>query len=452
MDRITAAWQDLAAEADRIGRMLPANAQDPYYELVYYEVKATANLYALRQAEFTNILYAKQGRAATNDLAATAQARFADDAALMAKFNTEIAGGKWANFVVQPHIDYGDVARYGPNAPWQEPELNNWAIPDVIFPALQQIALPAAPVFGVAIDGSDKVWPAEPTQAVLPELSPCQSQPAPFIDIFNGGQAPFDFQILSGADWLRVTPRGGTVQSQVRATLSAGWSRAPAGMTQVPITINGPGGSSVLVQAPVVKPAVPAGGLAGFIEANGYVSVEADHFSNAVGSGSVSWQVIPDLGRTGNAVAPSPVTAPSQTPGGSSPRLEYTMTLFTTGQVTVWAYVSPRANVFPTDGLTYAISIDDGPLQTVNITTASGASDAAMNRQWERITSDNVNLTSSTHSISAPGAHTLKFWMADTTVILQKLVVDTGGLKPSYLGPPESMSLRHRQNGQRGDV
>jgi hypothetical protein len=118
------------------------------------------------------------------------------------------------------------------------------------------------------------------------------------------------------------------------------------------------------------------------------------------------------------------------------------MTLFSTGQVTVWSYVSPRANVLPTDGLHYAVSIDDGAPQLVNITTASGASDATMNRQWERITSDNVNLTSTTHTISAPGVHVLKFWMVDATVILQKLVVDTGGLKPSYLGPPESMSAR----------
>ena len=237
---------------------------------------------------------------------------------------------------------------------------------------------------------------------------------------------------------MRVEPSRGRVTTQVRATVTVDWSAAPVGVTQVPITVTGPGGSSVVVQAPIDKPNVARTGLAGFVEANGYVSIAADHFSRAVGAGAVSWQVIPDLGRTGNAVAPSPVTAPAQTPGGSSPRLEYTMTLFTTGQVTVWAYVSPRANVFPTNGLKYAVSIDDGPLQTVNITTASGASDATMNRQWERITSDNVALTSTTHVISAPGAHVLKFWMVDPTIVVQKLVVDTGGLRPSYLGPPES--------------
>jgi hypothetical protein len=199
-----------------------------------------------------------------------------------------------------------------------------------------------------------------------------------------------------------------------------------------------------VVQAPVENPRGPRSGLAGFIEANGYVSMEADHYAKAVRAGSVSWSRIPDIGRTGSGMTPAPVTAARVTPGGASPRLEYTMTLFTTGPVTVWAYLSPRANVLPTDGLHYAVSIDDAAPQAVNVTTATGASDATMNRQWERITSENVNLTSTTHAISAPGVHTLKFWMVDPTVVVQKLVVDTGGLKPSYLGPPESMFARRR--------
>jgi hypothetical protein len=138
---------------------------------------------------------------------------------------------------------------------------------------------------------------------------------------------------------------------------------------------------------------------------------------------------------------PFPVTATSQTPGGDGPRLEYRINTTSSGPVTVTAFLSPRNPVLSPDGIRYAISIDDGPPQLVNITTATGANDTTMNRQWERNTSDNVNRTTTTHVIAAPGAHTVKFWMVDPTVVLQNLVVDAGGVAPSYLGPPESVRL-----------
>jgi hypothetical protein len=156
----------------------------------------------------------------------------------------------------------------------------------------------------------------------------------------------------------------------------------------------------------------------------------------------VFWKRIPDIGRTGSGMEPFPVTAPTQTPSAGSPRLDYRMNLFTTGPVKVWAYLSPRNNVLPTDGLKYAVSIDDAAPQVVNITKATGADDTSMNRQWERNTSDNVNRTVTTHTITRRGPHTLRIWMVDPTVVVQKLVVDTGGVKPSYLGPPESRRFR----------
>lgn len=114
------------------------------------------------------------------------------------------------------------------------------------------------------------------------------------------------------------------------------------------------------------------------------------------------------------------------------------MTTFSSGPVDIWAHLSPRNPVLSPEGLRYAISVDDQPPRIVNITAQTGADDTAMNKQWERNTSDNVNRTVTTHVLDRPGVHTVKIWMVDPTVVVQKLVVDTGGLKPSYLGPPES--------------
>jgi len=136
------------------------------------------------------------------------------------------------------------------------------------------------------------------------------------------------------------------------------------------------------------------------------------------------------------------VTSSRRSPNEDAPYLDYTVTLTTPGPIDVTAYLSPRNNVFPTDGLKYAVSIDGGTPETVNITTQTGANDTTMNRQWARNTSDNINVTTTTHRIDRAGTHTLTFVAVDPTVILQRLVVDTGGVRYSYLGPPESRRTR----------
>jgi Gylcosyl hydrolase family 115 C-terminal domain len=60
------------------------------------------------------------------------------------------------------------------------------------------------------------------------------------------------------------------------------------------------------------------------------------------------------------------------------------------------------------------------------------------NRDWEKSVENNCHHLKSTHIITTVGYHTLKVWMVDPAVALEKIVVNTGGVKPSYLGPPES--------------
>ena len=56
----------------------------------------------------------------------------------------------------------------------------------------------------------------------------------------------------------------------------------------------------------------------------------------------------------------------------------------------------------------------------------------------QQFVEDNARHGRTAHTLAKSGYHTFKFWMVDPGVVLEKLVVNLDGVKPSYLGPPES--------------
>lgn len=170
------------------------------------------------------------------------------------------------------------------------------------------------------------------------------------------------------------------------------------------------------------------------------VSIEAHHYTRAINSNEITWKVLPDHGRTGSAITPFPVTATEQVPGGKAAHVEYEFYSFEKGNFTINAYFSPTLNFHgKKNGLQYAISVDDETPQIISINkddeiTHTGA--------WNKWVAENIIIKSSKHKIAEPGKHTLKYWMVNSGVVLQKLVLDFGGVKPSYLGPPETKNSR----------
>ena len=101
------------------------------------------------------------------------------------------------------------------------------------------------------------------------------------------------------------------------------------------------------------------------------------------------------------------------------------------------AYFSPSLNFHNTEtGLQYAISIDDETPQVISINKEDKNTGGGI---WNKWVGENIIIKRSAHKISKPGKHVVKYWMVDPGVILQKLVLDFGGMKPSYLGPPETL-------------
>jgi hypothetical protein len=415
-DRILLGWKSIAAYAERISRELPEDERDAFFELVQYPIKACEQVNELYIDVAKNRLYARQGRASANDLAAAAHSLFQADADLSAYYNHVLAGGKWDHMMDQTHIGYTG---------WQQPETN-------IMPQVTTIDIPAKADMGVAVEGSTNSWPDFSTMAVLPGFDKFNRQ-SRYFDVFNRGSIAFKFSASTSAPWIRLSQAQGTIEKEARIWVSVDPRQAPMGSASGWIKITGALTNEVVLKVNSFNPEEPALETShGFVEADGYVSIAAEHFTTKIDAESAHWAKIDGLGETASAMTIFPVTAASVLPPQNSPCLEYQMFLFDEGQIEVEAILSPTLNFVPGRGLRFGISFDDQPPQVIEALGQNSPSD------WATSVKDSVRKVKVNLELAESGEHTLKFWMVDPGVVLQKLIVNPDRAKPCYFGPPES--------------
>ena len=186
---------------------------------------------------------------------------------------------------------------------------------------------------------------------------------------------------------------------------------------------------------PASPPARAPAGFDGFIETDGVVSIEAEHYLEKVDRRGAGWEVIPGLGRTGDAVAVFPTTATSIGPAQlttEAPRLDYRVYLSTVGEITTVVNLLPTQPILTGNGLRLAVARDDQSPQLVTAGAEVGSP------EWAQSVLNEVLTATVRLRVPSAGAHVLKIYMVDAGIVLDKIVLDAGGLRPSYLGPPET--------------
>ena len=176
-----------------------------------------------------------------------------------------------------------------------------------------------------------------------------------------------------------------------------------------------------------------------FVERDGFVSMEAGHFTRNAERSGTAWRVVEGLGRTGRAVTIFPANAASITNVAalavSSPCLEYEFTSASTGAVMATVYCVPVHQLYPGRGARFAVALDDATPQIANIES----------EEYSKVWGGNVlraaALGITTNQIVVAGRHTLKLWMVDPGVPVDKLVLSFGREDKSYFGPPETRGL-----------
>ncbi len=170
-----------------------------------------------------------------------------------------------------------------------------------------------------------------------------------------------------------------------------------------------------------------------FIEKDGYVSIDATHYTKAVHSISLRWKIIPGIGRDGDGITTFPVTVSSRL-STSGPHLEYEIYTTSKDSLKLLTCFSPTLNYHnaPT-GLQFAVSIDNETPQIIGLNKEDNTG------VWNSWVANNTITKTTRHMIASPGKHVIKYWAIDPGIVLQKLVINFGGVKPAYLTPPETI-------------
>lgn len=414
-------FHDLVDQAETIYAKLPSASRDAFFQLVLHPVKAASIVNELYVTAGFNRLYGVQGRASTTTTAEQVRRLFRADEELTRRYNEELGHGRWRHFMDQTHLGY---------TYWQQPVRNT-------MPAVTELQLPLPAEMGIAVEGSQLAWPGHDPGQSAARLPPIDSvhHTSRTVEVFNRGSEPFRYTVETKQPWLKISPREGQVTLDQRLTVAVDWANAPEGRHEGALTIRG-ATQDVTIAVPIDR--ITQVGRSGFIETDRTISIEAEHFSREIAGAGIAWRVLPDHGRTLSGVTVFPATAPSQTPSPTSPRLDYDVEFFSSGEAKILLYFSPSLNFQPGRGLRCAVSFDDETPELIDVAPGKF-------QEWEQGVINSVRtVTTAPRTVNA-GKHVLKFWLVDPGVVLQKIVVDLGGLRPSYLGPPESFRVSSHQ-------
>ncbi|KAI0532745.1 hypothetical protein GGR58DRAFT_489029 [Xylaria digitata] len=469
-DAILQQWKALADDAQAVYDKLEEAYQPAFFEMVLHPILGGQIIHQVHISAGKNIVYANQHRNSANDIATDVLGRFQADGELTARWDN-LLDGKWKRMLDQTHFGYDGY--------WQQPMRN--VLPAMAY--VQSAVTSVAGNVGIAVEGlnasipgDDKYHANSGNTLVLPPLDP-YGPSTRWFDVFSRGTRDCDWTATVDLPWVQLSQYKGIVGpgsgTDSHVLVSIDWSAAPQTTNTTTTNIKFTAGcgkegfttwfSSPTVQVPINLRKIPSSFAKGFVESDRTVAIEAPNYqriqdpSNAAAS-NITYLTLENYGRTVGGVTLWPQTTPPQTPD-TAPALEYDVYLFTkVSKVNVTLYLSPTQNYLSDKTpLEFAVSLSpagEAQTQPQVVRFVPNSIGPNLPEGWARAVGDSVWGLDAKHStttrwdVANEGAYTLRVWGLAPSVIVQKIVMDLGGVRPSYLGPPESFLVGRDEFGE----
>lgn len=415
-------YKALKERSEALYSTLPENKKAAFFELQLYPLRSTYNIaldyISADKADF----FAEQGRgSAANKYAAIANKAAADIDADTAEYNSML-NGKW-NKIMSLHAE---VPRYSGIQRTVTTKLTPSTVSELDFADI-----------GIAVENQSDLTTA-------PKLTfSSVSKLYRFIDIYNTGYGSFEWNAESRKGYVIFNEKSGTVYDEHRIYAAIDWDKVDTGTAEDTITISMSIGGNVIkaldIAVDISNPNIEIKDKA-YIEADGYVSIEAEHYSSSVKNGEYEWRIEKDYGKSGDSLKVYPNTdSRVATPNViNSAYTEYEVYFEKAGTYPIDIYRMPTLNETGTQKFAIGVGDDTPTVLTGNNTTG--------NSTWERNTYTNTNVVASNVTVKA-GYNTIRLYNMDSGVVIDKMVITTNGKKlDSYFAAPESYNKTY--NGE----
>ena len=417
------AYRKLGARAEALLHEIGDEARPAFYQLVYYPLRGAELMNRMTLGGQRNRWYARQGRAATNAVRDEVQ-RCYDSLQVITRGYNSLLGGKW-NHMMSMRQNYDGVSAY------------------FNLPHLATHDAAGAPRLALQVAGED-VTGARAFHA-LPAFDNYLRRTYP-VEIYNRGGGTLAWTAHASEPWVVLSKSAGKTADEERITVGIDWEKAPSGNAVPAQIVFRAGEQSEKVLVSLFNPTAPSRAeLRGiYVENNGCVSIPAAGCHRVRGNDRIKITAIEDLGIEGPALQLGDPTAPLQIfRSRDVPCAEYDFYAFDAGSVDVYTYVLPtfplhadrdfRIGENTNTDTKYSVQIDDGALATPS------SSHVEYSQVWFESVLRNCAVNKSTLHIDKPGRHTLRIRVGDPGIVLQKIVLDFGGMKRSYLGPQSTL-------------
>ena len=158
------------------------------------------------------------------------------------------------------------------------------------------------------------------------------------------------------------------------------------------------------------------------------VAFEAKAFSaRRVGRGEVTWQVVPGLGRSGNAVTLFPMTAASFDLGkeaAGAPVLEYAVEFPAAGKFSVRVHLLPTHALVSGRGLRFGLGVDEAVPEVVALDIGDGGP------AWAQGVLAGERVVTAQIEVALAGKKTLRVYGVDAGVVIDRLVIEASPSSP----------------------